>query len=140
MPKRVLSLIVAVAALAVFTPLYITASAEELKCRVPFSFIVNGRTLPAGSYAIVGNNGALLVRGAHASAFVMGTASSKPANRSGLGSLVFLKSGSRYQLIEVWQGDGRGHQVLSPRQVEERTRAANAPAERIVITANVESR
>jgi len=136
MAKRMLSLIVAAAALAVFTPLYITASAAEMNCRVPFSFIVNGKTLPAGAYVIDTSGGAMLVRGAQSSAYVMATAALKPAARSGRGSVVFLKTGDRYHLIEVWGGDGRGREVhLSPRQQEERIRAA-ATTERIVIVAN----
>jgi len=136
MAKRMLSLIVAAAALAVFTPLYITASAAEMNCRVPFSFIVNGKTLPAGAYTIDTSSGAMLVKGAQASAYVMTAAALRPAARSGRGSVVFLKTGSRYHLIEVWGGDGRGREVhLSPRQQEERASAANSPAERIVILA-----
>ena len=135
MAKRMRSLIVAAAALAVIAPLYITASAAELNCRVPFSFIVNGKTLPAGAYTIDTSGGAMLVRGAQTSAYVSANAALRPAARSGRGSVVFLKTGDRYHLIEVWGGDGRGREVqLSTRQQEER-RAASTSAERIVIAA-----
>lgn len=136
MTKRIRSLIVAAAALAVFTPLYITASASEMNCRVPFSFIVNGATLPAGAYSLSTANGAVYVRGSERSAFVMSTPALKTPDRSGRGTVVFLKTGDRYHLIEVWSGDGRGREVrLSRGQAEERARAAGA-AERIVIPVN----
>ena len=133
MAKRMLSLMVA---LAVFTPLYITASAAEMNCRVPFAFIVNGTTLPAGAYAIATNNSVLLVRGDRKSAVVMSTPGLKSADRSGRGKAVFLKAGSRYYLIEIWGGDGVGREVhLSRRQAEELARVTGTPAERIVIPA-----
>jgi len=134
--KRMIALIVAAAALAVFTPLYITASAAEMNVRIPFGFIVNGATLPAGTYSIADSNGALLVRGDRKSAFVMSAPSLKNPDRSGRGKAVFLKTGSTYYLIEIWGGDGVGREVhLSRRQVEEHARVTGTPAERIVIPA-----
>jgi hypothetical protein len=131
-----LSLIVAAAAVAAFTPLHINASAAEMNCRVPFNFIVSGATLPAGTYLIGSSDGLLMVSGHGKSAFVMGRPVSGSEDKSGHGKVVFLKSGPRYYLIEVWRADGTGHEIgLSHRQVEERARAANAPVERIVIPA-----
>jgi len=133
--KIIRSLILAAAALAVFVPLSITASAAELNCRVPFSFVVNGATLPAGAYTISTTNGALLVRGAQKSAFAMSNPAVKEADRSGHGSVVFLKTGDTYHLIEIWSSDGNGREVrLSPREAEERARAT-AKGERIIVAA-----
>src|SRR3954465_1924928 len=98
MANRMRSLILAAAALAVLTPLYITASAAEVNCRVPFSFVVNGKTLPAGEYSIAstGVGGALLVRGYRQSAMVLTVLDDSRADQIGHAKLVFLRAGDRY--------------------------------------------
>jgi hypothetical protein len=107
-----------------------------MNCRIPFTFMVNGKALPAGSYLVANNNGILLVQGGKDAAVVLSNGTSRPADRSGHGSVVFLKTGDRYDLIEVWSPDGSGREVrLSRKQVELRRDAATAPAERIVIHA-----
>jgi hypothetical protein len=136
--NRMRSLILAAAALAVFTPLYITASAAEVKCHVPFSFVVNGATLPAGDYSISGSyGGALLLRGFRKSALVMTVLEDRRTDRLGLAKAVFLRTGDRYTLIEVWTTDGLGRSIPNARKdVEARAHAANTPVEQIVILAN----
>jgi hypothetical protein len=132
-----LSLIVAAAALAVFTPLYITASAAEVNCRVPFSFVVNGTTLPAGHYSISNNGGALLLRGFHKSAMVMTVLNDRRDDQIGRAKAVFLRTGDRYTLLEVWTTDGIGRAIPGARKyAEERARSASVAVERIVILAN----
>lgn len=136
MVNRMRSLIVAAAALAVLTPLYITASAAEVNCRVPFAFVVNGATLPAGDYSISTNSygGSLLVRGFHKSAMVMTVLADRRTDQLGRAKAVFLRTGDRYTLIEVWTTDGLGRAIPNARkEVEVRAHAANTPVEQIVI-------
>ena len=136
MTKRVFSFIVIAAALAIFMPQNITASAGDLNCRVPFSFVVNGKTLPAGTYAIDAHSGTVIVRGFQHPAIIMGIGASRPASRSGMGSVVFLRTGDRYELIEVWNADGSGREFQrKPWTKEEKARLAATPSERIVISA-----
>jgi len=131
MTKRVLS-IVAAAALAVFIPLSITTSAAQMNCRVPFSFIVNGKTLPPGLYTFSTSQSVLMVRGARGSAVILTNNASRPVD--GAVEAVFLKSGDRYDLSEIWIGDGTGREIaLNRKQLEDRARAANTTLERIVI-------
>jgi len=133
MTKRLLSCIAAAAVVFVVGPLDVTTSAAGMNCRVPFSFIVNGKTLPAGTYNIDNNNGVLTLKGAQDAAIVLSTGTSRAADRSGRGSVVFFRSGSRYDLIEIWDADGSGREVRrSHRPKEERRAGAPAP-ERIVI-------
>jgi hypothetical protein len=124
--------------LAAFAPLSITASAAEMNCRVPFSFAVNGKTMPAGTYVISTvptAHGVLQIRGASKGAII----ATQPMDQTrdfGAGKLVFLKIGGRYDLVEVWGADGQVHGLTgSRRQLEERARAAGMPVERIVIPA-----
>ena len=138
MTKRTLSLAVGTAILAAFTPLSVTTSAAEVTCRIPFSFVANGATLPAGQYSISsnGNGGALLLRGMQKSAVVMTSLSDRRDREIGRAKVVFLKTGDQYTLIEVWTADGLGREIRGARKhVEERARTANAAVERIVILA-----
>jgi hypothetical protein len=67
------------------------------------------------------------------SAIALAIAGNERAN--GHARLVFLKTGDRYDLSEVWSGDGGGLQIpVAKRHLENRS-ASNAPAERIVILA-----
>jgi hypothetical protein len=128
------SLIVGAIALVALAPFSVTSSAQEMTCRVPFGFNVSGKALPAGHYNVANNNGVLMIKGERDGAIVMGIPAGRIEKSSGA-SLVFLKTGSRYDLSEVWSlgGDRR---VVRPsrRQMEERARATDdTPVERIVI-------
>jgi hypothetical protein len=137
MTKRMLSLAVGTAILAAFTTLSVTTSAAEVNCRIPFNFVVNGATLPAGSYLIESSGPALLFKGLQKSAVVMTSLADRRDDRIGRATVVFLKSGDRYTMIEVWTTDGLGREVPGARKhVEDRARAANVAVERIVVLAN----
>ena len=132
MAKRMFSLVTVVAALVAFTPLQTSVSAATSNYRIPFGFIANGVTLPAGTYSITTENGPLFLRGERTGVFLMTNYAS--GDKSRRGHLVFLKTGSRYDLAEIWTGDGVGRKVQkSRRQAEEQARAATVPVERIVI-------
>jgi hypothetical protein len=84
----------------------VTVEAAQIRATVPFSFEVNGKTLPTGTYTIdSGMNGAVLVSGARSGAVVLGThVSAKNASPR----LVFNRYGEDYVLREIWTGsDGR---------------------------------
>ena len=135
MAKRMFSLIVGAIALVALAPFSVTTSAEGMTCRVPFGFIVSGKTLPAGIYNVANNNGVLMLKSETDGAIVLGIPAGRQTDTSSGGSLVFLKTGTRYDLSEIWSpgGDGR---LLRPsrRQTEERARATDdPPVERIVI-------
>ena len=135
MAKRMFSLIVGAIALVAVAPFSVTASAEEMTCRVPFGFSVNGKTLPAGHYTVAKNNGVLKIKDDRDGAFVLGIPAGRRTDQSSGGSLVFLKTGTRYELSEIWGPGGDGRLVQpSRRQREERARATDdTPVERIVI-------
>jgi hypothetical protein len=137
MTKRLFSLVVGAAILAAFTPLSVTTSAAEVTCRVPFTFVVNGATLPPGSYSIASQGGAVLVQGLQKSALSLTTLMDRRTDQIGRAKVVFLKAGERYTLIEVWTTDGLARAIPGARKyVEERARLANVAVERIVILAN----
>jgi hypothetical protein len=93
------------------------ASADVLEAKVPFPFVVNGKTLPAGQYTIeragMGES-VLLIRGEHgndATVFV-GT---RPAGRQSpshdMPALQFKKYENQYKLSAVWESADEGMDV-----------------------------
>lgn len=130
------SLIVGAIALVAVAPFSVTASAEEMTCRVPFGFIVNGKTLPAGHYTVANTNGVVMLKSERDGAVVLGIPAGQRTDKSSGGSLVFLKTGTRYDLSEIWSPGGDGRLVqLSRRQREERAARVthDTPVERIVV-------
>jgi hypothetical protein len=129
------SLILGAIALVALAPFSITASAEEMTCRVPFDFIVSGKTLPAGRYNVTNHHGVLMVKSERDGAVLLGIPAGQRSDKSSGASLVFLKTGTRYDLSEIWSPSGEGRIVrASRRQMEERARATDdTPVERIVL-------
>jgi hypothetical protein len=133
------ALIAVTAALAVLAPLYITVSAAELTCRVPFEFAVNGTAMPAGSYAIAtaGGGNALMLRHFRKSTVVVTVLDDSRGDLAGQARLVFLKGGDRYTLIEVRTADGMSRAIPGARHaVEDWARSATLPVEQIVVPAS----
>ena len=105
-----------------------------MNCHVPFSFVVNGTTLPPGDYSITTNGGTVLLRGLRKSAFVTTVLADSRPDQVGRAKTVFLRTGDRYTLVEVWTDDGLGRAIPGMRKhLEERARAANMPVEQIVV-------
>ncbi len=131
--KHILSSVAVTAALTLFTPMFVTASASELTCHIPFSFTVNGRTLAPGFYTLSTREAFLLVSGPSQSALAV----TKPVDsraQAGL-AVVFLKIGDNYEMIEAWTGNGLGREIPRPQGAKDKRHATNAPAERVVISA-----
>jgi hypothetical protein len=134
MTKRTLSIVALAVVLAALAPLSVTTSAAEVNCRVPFSFVAGGKALPLGSYTVSTSHGYMMIKGLSGqSAIVLGITGNERAD--GRARLVFLKTGDRYDLSEVWSGDGAGLQIPPTKRQVEARRASNAPPERIVILA-----
>src|SRR5262245_38266755 len=134
MTKKVLSVVSLAVAFAILVPLSMVTSASEVNCRVPFSFIVGGQTLPAGLYSVSTGQGHMTLRGLRHSAVVLPMSGREQAN--GQARLVFLKTGDRYDLTEVWAGDGTGSQLPPAKRKGESRLASNAPAEHVVVLAD----
>ena len=91
-----------------------------VKANVPFAFVVNGRTMPAGKYRIERDElspSLLLIRGDqrsnHAAAFVLST---RDGGRDPNGSapvLTFKHVENTYQLTSVWDSEDDGSDVAT---------------------------
>ncbi len=113
MTKQLLKGFWAVSLVAVFAALSVPVEAAEVACKIPFSFIVNGKTLPEGSYNVSTTGSTLLIRGFRSGAFALtnGVESSKPS----AAKLVFHKYGDQYILRQVWTGGSTGRELPQPR-------------------------
>ena len=92
------------------------AQSGELRFSIPFNFIVNRTTLPAGDYMVstMGGGGQVLViRGTNVSAATAINANHVQANRpSKTTKLVFRHYGDRYFLSQVWkEGNELGREL-----------------------------
>ncbi len=57
--------VLALVAASAFTSVAYAADGSRVDLRVPFSFVVSGRTLPPGNYTLVENGSTLFIRGDH---------------------------------------------------------------------------
>lgn len=92
--------------------------AEELIVSVPFSFVVHGRTLPAGKYLIEPLNqdpATLLMRGygsRNTSAAIIPTAPAAGKDPAGdKPALMFTRHENQYRLSEIWDARTSGRAV-----------------------------
>jgi hypothetical protein len=132
MTKRFFVVLAVAGVMAVATPLFVTVQAAEVRCQIPFSFTVNGTTMPAGTYNLSTNDTALFIRGmSHGTVTLSNRMESRTATDA---KLVFEKRGDEYTLREVWMGEGTGREV-PPTRTEKDKRLALGPAERVVIFA-----
>jgi hypothetical protein len=90
--------------------------AAEMNCRVPFSFVAAGETLPPGLYHVSKEIPAtyLTIRGNGKGVVVLSTG--MQAGRPVEPMLLFEKHGDEYVLSQVWMGGRRGRQVIAPRE------------------------
>lgn len=109
-----------------------------LKATIPFDFIVNGATLPAGEYRVGHflSSNALSMRAENTDA--MASFFTQPVQTPGLvdsAKLVFHRYGNRYFLYQVWTGDSHnGLQVPQSKLEREMTARKEVPIESIVAT------
>ena len=115
------------------------AQATKINVDVPFNFVVNRTTMPAGSYTIsnIGMGGTLVLRGTDNKAIKLVNASydhlSKPSDRT---KLVFRCYGNRYFLSQIWmEGSDRGRQL--PRTAAETEVAMDFTPHDVILSASL---
>ena len=108
------------------TLLITTASAQtvKVKANIPFSFVVNRATMPAGEYVVESmdrDGGVLAIRDSHAKITNLVIANACESHKAAThNKLIFHRYGDRYFLSQVWiQGDNRGRELrTSAREIE----------------------
>lgn len=124
MTKQLLKAFWAAGLVAVLGVLSVSAEAAEIRCNVPFSFTVNGKTLPPGTYhvSVEAAQGTLFVRGsAQAALSLTGQIQSSKDTDA---KLVFHKYGDQYILKQAWMGGGGGRELPESRLERTLARAA----------------
>jgi len=90
------------------------AATNVLEVKVPFPFVVNGQTLPAGQYMVERDDSVpsvLLIRGEkgnRTAKFVSGQAAGGQDPAGSAPALLFKRDENRYRLSGVWAADGEG--------------------------------
>jgi hypothetical protein len=95
------------------------AAADVLEAKVPFPFVVNGQTMPAGQYTIERSefgSSVLLIRGERGNrvaAFVGVRPTGEKSPSSDRPALQFKKHENEYKLSAVWESAYDGVDVMN---------------------------
>jgi hypothetical protein len=93
------------------------ARADVVEVKVPFPFVVHGRTLPAGEYRVehdAADASLLVIRGEHgtkADTMTLTIPAGKPDPLAGKPALAFKHDENGYRLIDVWESNDQGQEV-----------------------------
>jgi len=88
---------------------------DTLEVKVPFSFLVNGHTLPAGNYTVTRDNMAssvFLIRGDKVGAFVATVPSAGHDPSGNRPALSFVRHENEYKLSAIWESANDGLEVM----------------------------
>jgi hypothetical protein len=96
-----------------------SAGASVLRVKIPFPFVVEDQTLPAGEYSVQTvekDPSMLLIRGekgitAKALVLTMPVAGTDPAGEKP--ALTFTRYETQYRLTDVWESRSRGRVIVS---------------------------
>lgn len=129
------SILIATFALLPLAAVEASAQTKAVTVDVPFAFVANHTSMPAGSYRIIANNDLLTfvhVDTGKAQALVLSRSESGTAAEP-LGKAEFYVSGSRHLLTEVHFGGSNSHAVMLRQPRPEKVIARNGePAGRII--------
>src|SRR5262245_14748928 len=94
------------------------AAADELVAKIPFPFVVNGKSFPAGEYRVeraTDSSSVFLIRGENGnrtSALVGTRPSIERSSRNEMPNLQFKKHENEYQLTTVWESENEGFDLM----------------------------
>jgi hypothetical protein len=114
----------------------VSAQSVTLQAKIPFSFAVNGKILPAGEYHLYqgGSPGTMIIKGIDhkVGAFAVVFSTAARSTQQDSARLVFNGYGDRYFLTQIWTGDGQGSQLPMTGPERELIAHKNSPSERVV--------
>ncbi len=114
-----------------------TASAAPVDVKVPFPFIVQGKTMPAGMYRVESDSDDPSVwliegeKGTHAGTFVLTRVASGHDPAGDEPALTFDKNENQYQLVGIWESKAQGQEVTGTKHAS--THAAPTHATKGVV-------
>jgi len=124
------AILIATFALLPLAAVEASAQTKAVVVDVPFAFVANHTSLPAGHYRILGNDDMLtFVNADTGTSRAIVLSRTEPSNTpQGLGKLEFYVSGNRHMLTEVRFGGTSTHNVLLRQPKPEREMARNGQA------------
>ena len=115
----------------------VPAQGLRAQANIPFSFVVSGKTLPAGEYNVRRGTSpdTMIIRGVKhgEGAFTAFVPTTVPSARQGTARLVFHRYGNQYFLSEVWTRGGQGEQIPPTRLERELIAQGNNPNHFVVV-------
>jgi len=116
-----------VASLCLVAGLAISANAQtEVKAKVPFSFVVSGKILPAGDYTMVANPHQVKIEDADGNILAMVLANEVSGHLGQKGRIIFHCYRDRCFLAEVWPASREnGRELLTSRAEAELAKEVN---------------
>jgi hypothetical protein len=130
------------AALAVVLAAPMPAQSIAVKANVPFDFIVDGHTLPAGDYGfgLISDGGVLRVRSKSGteSAIALSSADHNGGARTAV-LVEFHRYGNEYFLYKVWDGGANAGRVIPVSRMEREltTQASVSRPETVMVLARL---
>jgi hypothetical protein len=117
---------------------FASAQSGTLHANVPFNFVVNGKTLPAGEYSVLPGSsvGTMIVKGIgqSAGAFSLTIPTVDRSVGRKAARLEFHAYGDRYFLYQIWTGGEQGSEMLQSRLERELLAHRNSPNHSVVAT------
>ena len=92
-----------------------SARAATVEVNVPFAFVVQGKTLPAGQYRIENDGPLVLLRGEKGNTAAMYVLANPAGGRDPAGekaALIFTRYETQYRLTDVWESGSQGLEIL----------------------------
>jgi len=116
----------------------VPVAAAEMHYKIPFSFKVNGASLPPGTYIVSNELNVLVVRGVGLSRGAVAVTNPLASRDDSGAQLVFHKYGDLYILRQAWLGEGGGREIPRSRLERElmegsRADVAAVKVERVVV-------
>jgi hypothetical protein len=115
----------------------VPAQSLSAQANIPFSFVVSGKTLPAGEYNVrrATSPDTLSIRavGGGEGAFSTFAPTTEASARRGIARLVFHRYGNQYFLAQVWTSGGQGEQIPPTRLERELIARGNNPNQPVVV-------
>ena len=97
-----------------------SAQAQDVTINVPFAFVVQGQTLPAGNYVVSSVNqdhSAMAIRGEDSNSKSMAIVLTRPADghdpAGDKPTLIFSRFENGYRLSTIWEGGTEGQTMAS---------------------------
>jgi len=109
-----------------------TAGAAPVDVKVPFPFIVQGKTMPAGTYRVESDSDDPSVwliegeKGTHGGTFVLTRVASGHDPAGDEPALTFDKNESQYQLVGIWESRAAGQQVTNSKKASTHAAATHS--------------